>query len=125
MAESNTVPDWWRKQRTNFVYVAIAAGLLCFLWYSAIWETFYGSKGGMDKPGSVLLGIGLSMLQHLLIWVPFLGLEIWSFRFLPKLDARLNPGGNRDHRLRLLVIGCVAACFLPMLPPTILVFVHG
>lgn len=125
MVESNSVQEWWRKQRTNFVYVAVAAGLLCFLWYSAIWETFYGAKEAMGEAGGVLLGILLSMLQHLLIWVPFMGLVIWAYRFLPRLDARMNPAGDREPRMRLLVIACVAACLLPVLPPSILVLVHG
>lgn len=125
MAEASPYPDWWRKQRTNFIYVAVAAGLLCFLWYSAIWETFYGGKVTVGQAGGTLAGIALSMAQHMLIWVPFMALEIWAFRLLPRLDARMNPVGNRDHRIRLLVAGCVAVCLLPMLPPAILVWVHG
>jgi hypothetical protein len=116
---------WWKNQRTNFVYVAMAAGILCFLAFTAIWETFYG-KAERGTPGLVVIGgILLSMVQHLLIWVPFLWLEIYAFKLLPKLDARFNPRGQMDTRRQILIVGCVAACFIPLLLPTILVWVHG
>jgi hypothetical protein len=119
------IAAWWRNQRTNYVYVAMAAGILCFLAFTAIWETFYG-KAAKGTPGlTVIGGILLAMLQHLLIWVPFLLLEIYAFRLLPMLDARINLDGSVDKRRQVLIVGCVAVCFLPLILPTILVWVHG
>jgi hypothetical protein len=116
---------WWKKQRTNYVYVAMAAGILAYLAFVSIWETFYGVHDAKDSPGMVIGSIMLLMLQSLLIWIPFLGLEIWAYRFLPMLDRRLNPKDSAEVRMRILVIACVTVCFLPMLLPAILVGVHG
>lgn len=120
-----TAAEWWAKQRTNYVYVAMAAGILCFLAFTSIWETFYGTHSSTDGPGQVLTSIVLLMLRHLAIWVPFLLLEIWAYRFLPKLDLRLNPKGSRELRMQILIVACVAVCLLPLLLPAILVWVHG
>lgn len=122
---STQAPDWWKKQRTNFVYVAMAAGILCFLAFASIWETFYGTHDKADGPVKVLGSILLLMLRHLAIWVPFIGIEVWAYRFLPRLDARINPDGVQEKRMQLLVAACVAACLLPLLLPAILVIVHG
>lgn len=119
------IRDWWKRQRTNYVYVAMAAGILCFLAFVSIWETYYGKHDRTDPPLQVIGSILLLMLQHLLIWVPFIGLEIWAYRFLPRLDARVNPGGFRDVRMRILVAACVGVCLLPLLLPAILVWVVG
>jgi hypothetical protein len=54
-----------------------------------------------------------------------MALELWAFRFVPRLDAHFNPNHDRDLRLRILIIACVAACLLPMLLPAILVWSHG
>jgi hypothetical protein len=120
-----TPAEWWKNQRTNYVYVAMAAGILCFLAYVSIWETFYGTQSKGAAATSILGGIVFRMLQHLILWVPFLFAEIFAFRLLPKLDQRFNPTGNVDARKQILVIGCVAACFLPLVLPTILVLWHG
>lgn len=124
-ASTPTAADWWKNQRTNYVYVAMASGILCFLAYAAIWETFYGFSGVKQDGMKVIGGILWGMMWHLLIWVPFLLLEIYAFRLLPKIDARLNPNGRIDQRKQTLIIGCVIACLLPLLLPMILVMVHG
>jgi hypothetical protein len=126
MEASEMTPEaWWKHQRPNYVYVAMAAGILCFLAFAAIWETFYGkSEQGMDGL-TVIGGILFTMLKNLLIWVPFLVLEIYAFRFLPVLDKRLNPTGEADKRRMLMVGACVFVCFLPLMLPAILVWVHG
>jgi hypothetical protein len=125
-APSTSSPaDWWHNQRTNYIYVAMASGILCFLAFVAIWETFYGFAGTKQDGMKVIGGILLNMVQHLVIWVPFLLLEIYAYRLLPKLDARFNPTGRMDTRRQILIIGCVVVCFLPLLLPTILVMVHG
>jgi hypothetical protein len=124
-ALSKATAEWWKRQRTNFVYVAMAAGILAYLGFVSIWETFYGTHDKTDSPLEVLGGILLLMLRHLLIWIPFLALELWAFRFIPRLDQRINPTHDRDLRMRILIIACVVACFLPMLLPAILVWSHG
>ncbi len=121
----NTPADWWKNQRTNYVYVAMAAGILCFLAFAAIWETFYGkNEKGMDGL-TVMGGILLTMLRNLLIWVPFLLLEVYAFRLLPIIDQKLNPTGEQDTRRLIMVCACVFVCFFPLLLPAILVWVHG
>ena len=120
-----TPAEWWKNQRTNYVYVAMAAGILCFLGFVSIWETFYGTFERGAPAGAVLLGIVLRMLQHLILWVPFLLLEMYAFRLLPMLDQRYNPAGRLETRKQIMVIGCVFVCFLPLLLPTILVWWHG
>jgi hypothetical protein len=124
-AQAQETAAWWKNQRTNFNYVAMAAGILAYLGFVSIWETFYGTHDKTDSPLMVLGGILLLMLRHLVIWIPFMALELWAFRFLPQIDQRLNPRNDRDIRLRILIIACVAACFLPMLLPAILVWTHG
>ncbi len=123
--ERISVADWWQKQRTNYVYVAMAAGILCFLAFASIWETFYGTHDKSDTPLQVLGSIFLLMLRHLAIWVPFLFLEIWAYRFIPRLEQRFNPKGSKEIRMQILIAACVAVCLLPLLVPAILVWVHG
>ena len=126
METSNiTTIDWWKNQRTNFTYVAIAAGILFFLAYVTIWETFYGLQADGASSLSVLGSILMHLLMHLLIWVPFLLLEILAFRLLPMIDARYNPEGNVDVRKLVVIVGCVAVCLLPILLPATLVLWHG
>jgi hypothetical protein len=117
--------DWWKKQRTNFVYVAMAAGILCFLAFAAIWETFYVVHDQNDSPAQVLGNILLKMLMHSVVWVPFLFMEIWAYRFLPRLDLLWNAAGLPERRILLLISACVIACFLPLSLPAVLVWVHG
>ena len=117
--------DWWRNQRTNYTYVAIAAGILFFLGYVTIWETFYGLQAEGASGLTVLGGILMHLLMHLLLWVPFLLLEIYAFRLLPIIDARYNPEGIADVRKLVVVVGCVIVCLLPILLPAGLIIWHG
>ncbi len=119
------VTDWWKNQRTNYTYVAIAAGILFFLGYVTIWETFYGLQADGASALSVLGSILFHLLLHMLIWVPFLLVEIFGFRLLPMIDARYNPEGIVDTRKLILIVGCVAVCLLPIILPATLILWHG
>lgn len=120
-----TIADWWKNQRTNYTYVVIAAGILFFLGYVTIWETFYGLQADGASAMSVLGGILLHLLMHMLIWVPFLALEILAFRLLPMIDARYNPEGLMDVRKLIVIVGCVVVCLMPILLPATLILWHG
>ena len=117
--------DWWRNARTNYTYVAMAAGILFFLAYVTIWETFYGTTDKGESAMTTLGAIMLHMAYHLAIWIPFLILEIYAFRFFQPLDKRLNPQGKLDLRRQIVVIGCVGVCFLPLVIPAILIAWHA
>lgn len=121
----NGTLGWWKNQRVNFTYVAMAAGILCFLAYVTIWETFYGTSVKGESAGMTLSAILLHMLYHLVIWIPFLAMEIYAFRILPLLDQRINPKGRLDLRKQIVVVGCVAVCLLPLVVPAILILWHG
>jgi uncharacterized membrane protein len=117
--------EWWKRQRTNYVYIAMASGILAFLAYASIWETFHGTHDKTDTGLQVVGSILLLMLMHLVIWVPLLAAEVYAYRFLPKIDQRMNPSHNKEKRMRLLVAACVAICFLPMILPAMLVILNG
>lgn len=123
-----SAPDsspWWLNQRPNYRYVVMAAGILCFLAYTAIWETIFASGGGLGEAGDMLLGIIGRMGMHLLLWVPYILLEMWAYKLLPAIDRRVNPAGGVELRRQVLIVGCVVACLLPLLPPAVLVIGWG
>lgn len=125
MASSGDTSEIWKEKQTNFNYIMVAAGILGFLGYVAIHETFFKDESGTGNGLELLGSITLLMLRHMLLYVPMiLGLR-WSFRFIPKLDAKFNPEGKEDLRTAVYY-GFIALCiFVLLIPPAVLVMIYG
>ena len=123
-AEENTVLNWWQKRRTNYNYLLVAAGVLGFLAFTAIWETFHPADSGTGKGLNLLLSIMLLMGRHMLIFIPYIGGLMYCYRFLPVLNSKINPKDKEDTRSIVYIAVVVIAIILPFLPAAILVWTN-
>ncbi len=121
-AQVNSDQAWWKERKTNYNYLLVAAGVLGFLAFTAIWETFHAEDSGTGKGMNLLLTIMLLMGRHMLIFIPYIGGLMYSYRFLPSLNKKVNPTNKQETRGIIYTIGCILAILLSFLPAAILVW---
>lgn len=121
-AQENSENVWWKERRTNYNYLLVAAGVLGFLAFTAIWETFHADDSGTGKGMNLLLTITLLMGRHMLIFIPYIGALMYSYRFVPSLAKKINPNDKPETRSIIYTAVVLLAIILAFLPAAILVW---
>lgn len=123
-AQNETEKDWWASRRTNYNYLLVSAGILAYLAFTAIYETFYTGESGTGKGMHLIGTILLLMARHLLIMAPYIAILMYAYRFFPKIEEKINRAGKTETRNTFFAIACLLAVILTFLPAAILVWIN-